>query len=550
MSKTLRVSLSVICVLICGSLAWAEDSTREMLRRRLEIPGTPPRIPVAEEWVLAANALPRFYVERGFELAWGGRGGERRVEALVTALRDAPADGLDPRDYHLEKIESTRERLRSAPREKTNALRVDLDLLCTDAFLVYGAHLVSGFLNPESIDPEWTASRREVDLVAVLSEALDSDDVQRALRGLLPDHPGYARLKRGLVEMRALVQRGGWQPVDPGPKLEPGVSGPRVTQLRRRLLASGDLDNAPAEDEALFDDALRRGVVRFQSRHGLEPDAVVGPATLAALNVSARDRQRQIVINLERWRWLPQDLGERYILVNIPAFTAEVYEKGELALEMRAVVGRQYRRTPVFSARMTYLVLNPYWEVPPKIAVQDKLPEIRKDPSYLERQKMRVYSGWGADARELGPDEVDWPRVNSARFPYRLRQDPGPQNALGRAKFMFPNKHNVYLHDTPQRELFARAMRSFSSGCIRLESPLDLAAYLLAEDPAWSPERIRKTVETNVPTTLTLRRGIPVHLLYWTAWVDEKGTLHFREDIYGRDRLVSDALRADPPEIP
>jgi len=551
MSRCFRLAYCVaLALLALSNVAWSNESTREMLRRRLENSGTPPRILVANESVHASIALPRFYVQRGFELAWAGRPGEKRIDALVTALRVADAEGLDPRDYHLERIDALRERLRSAPREATDALHVDLDLLCTDAFLLYGSHLVSGFVNPETIDPEWHANRREVELTGVLEKAVESGRVREALESLLPDHPGYAALKRALAAMRETVQRGGWETVAPGPKLEFGVRNARVAQLRRRLEGSGDLAPDGAVEDEMFDAGLRNAVVRFQARHGLDADGVVGPATLAAANVSARQRQRQIVVNLERWRWLPQDLGERYILVNIPAFTAVVIEKGKPVLEMRAVVGRQFRRTPVFSARMTYLVLNPYWEVPPSLAVQDKLPEIRKDPSYLARQNMRVYSGWGAEARELDPGDIDWSVVNAQRFPYRLRQDPGPLNALGRAKFMFPNPHNVYLHDTPQRDHFARAMRSFSSGCIRIETPLELAAYLLAEDPAWSPERIWKTVEKNETTTLTLRRGIAVHLLYWTAWADANGVMHFREDIYGRDRRVSEALRAEPPALP
>jgi len=318
--------------------------------------------------------------------------------------------------------------------------------------------------------------------------------------------------------------------------------------LRRRLAASGDLGAGDDSGGELFDAALEAAVKRFQDRHGLGSDSVVGAKTLKALAVPVAERIRQIELNLERWRWLPRDLGRRYVLVNIPDFTLQVIEDGSEVLAMRTVVGRSYRRTPVMSDTIKYLVINPYWEVPTTLAVKDKLPEIRKDPEFLARQKFHVYQGWGSDQREIDPAGVDWQRVDGRNFPYRLRQDPGPLNALGRVKFMFPNKFDVYIHDTPSRELFRSPERAASSGCIRVEAALDLAEVLLRPAPDWNREAIAKTIASLETRTVPLPEPIAVHLQYWTAWADAAGTVHFRDDVYERDSRLAAALALPPPE--
>jgi murein L,D-transpeptidase YcbB/YkuD len=270
----------------------------------------------------------------------------------------------------------------------------------------------------------------------------------------------------------------------------------------------------------------------------------VGASTLAAMNVPVESRINQIELNLERWRWIPRNLGSRYLLVNIADYSLAVVENQTVVLDMRVVVGKAYRRTPVFSEKMKYLVLNPFWNVPVKIAVEDKLPIIRKNPLYLTQQHIKVFENWSEAAPEINPVVVDWHRLNSNYFPYRLRQDPGPLNALGRIKFMFPNKFAVYLHDTPQRGLFKKASRDFSSGCIRIEKPLELAKYLLRNDPQWPEQKITGTIESGVTTVVRIKDPIPVHLLYWTAWATETGTVHFGNDIYDRDPPLSRALKA------
>jgi murein L,D-transpeptidase YcbB/YkuD len=275
-------------------------------------------------------------------------------------------------------------------------------------------------------------------------------------------------------------------------------------------------------------------------------DGVVGGATREALNRDPEDLVRQLEVNLERWRWLPDDLGDRYAIVNIAAFDLDVVEQGSSALSMRVVVGQPYRRTPVLSSQITHVVLNPTWTVPERLVKEDILPRVRKDWGYLASMHLRVFDGWSDNAREVDPAEVDWSTVTPRR--YRFRQDPGPWNALGRVKFLLPNSYDIYLHDTPQRELFSRASRVFSSGCVRLETPLALVDYLLAKERRWSPEEIERIFAEGKERFLRLEHPLPVHILYWTAWVEDDGTVHFRKDIYGRDERVSRALRERPRE--
>jgi murein L,D-transpeptidase YcbB/YkuD len=537
------------------------DTLAETIRNRVEAAaGLPGRLVVGRRSVLTAPTLSDFYERRGYAPAWVTRRGLRTVgRALMTALDGARRDGLDPADYHLPVLRELAGRLGSGDREgpPDAGLLADLELLLTESFLLFGSHLLVGHLDPATLHPNWRAERRERDMVAVLERALESGDPAAALDGLRPSQPGYRRVADALEALRRLAGEGGWPSVPGGPKLSPGDSGERVEALRARLAASPFGSAAPGEpaDPTVYDSTLAAAVRDFQGRHGLDPDAVVGPATLEALNVPAADRARQVAVNLERWRWLPEELGERHVLVNAADYRLEAVEGGETTLEMRAIVGRPYRQTPVFSDRISYMVFSPFWHVPHSLAVQDQLPLQRHDPGHLRRMGFRLFRGWGADAAEVDPDSVDWSRVTAKGFPYRLRQDPGPLNALGAVKFMFPNPYNVYLHDTPARELFQRQARSFSSGCIRVEKARELALWLLRGESAWTPERVDRAMAAGREETARPSRPVPVHLLYWTAWAEEDGTIQFRPDIYDRDAPVAKAMERtlpgpEPPEGP
>jgi L,D-transpeptidase YcbB len=521
----------------------------ETIRTRVEEAGVPARLEVEGDSLYATGALPSFYERREYRPVWSDSTGPLPIAAeLVLALRAAGREGLRPSDYHIEGIQDLLDRIRTAPTAAHPDARVlaDLDLLLTDAYLVYGSHLVSGRVDPETFDPEWQANRRGADMVAVLEGALADGRIASSLQGLLPPQKGYWRLREALERYRLIASQGGWPTVPAGPVSRLGSREPRIELLRRRLGMVGDLDSVSTAEPQLFDEGVESALRRFQERHGLEPTVALDAPTLAALDVPASERVRQIVLNLERWRWLPQDLGYRHVLVNIAASDLRVEEGEQAVFTMRVIVGQPYRRTPVFSDTMRYIVLSPYWNVPRNIAVQDKLPLIRRDPGYLAKQNIKVFDGWGADATEVDPTTVDWGRVTPANFHYHLRQDPGPQNALGAVKFMFPNKYNVYLHDTPTRDLFARADRNFSSGCIRLERPIDLAVYLLG-DEGWTREQILAAVRARAERTVPLRQPIPVHLLFWTAWADEQGQMEFRRDPYGRDQRLQAALATPAP---
>jgi murein L,D-transpeptidase YcbB/YkuD len=364
------------------------------------------------------------------------------------------------------------------------------------------------------------------------------------LSALQPPQPGYRRLKEALVHYRQVTRDGGWPKVPPGATIKPGTTDPRIQAVRARLDQPGAVD----EDTAHYGLTLQNAIKDFQRRHGLEPDAVIGKDTLAALNQSAAEKARTIEVNMERWRWLPQSLGERHIRVNIAGFDLEAWQDGKPVSSQAVVVGRDYRRTPVFSGTMTYLVLNPSWEVPPSIAQNDLLPHIQKDPSYLSRMNFQVLQGWGAGEKVIDPAQLNWDALSPRNLNYRFRQLPGELNALGRVKLMFPNPHAIYLHDTPARNLFAKAERGFSSGCIRLEQPLELSAWALEGTSGWDRTRIDAQVKTGKTETVMLKKPVEVHLLYWTTWVNEDGEVNFRRDIYGRDARLNAALALPPPK--
>lgn len=521
----------------------------ERIRVRIERNGGAAAvIAVADERVHAVVDLPRFYEGRGFRPAWVDVDGPLALaDSVVAALERADREGLDPDDYHLPRIRAVLAELRrsGAPAAGrvvgTPAARlVDLELLLTDAFLLYGAHLVAGRVDPVTMHAEWSTARREADLVAVLNRALDTGAVASELETLLPVHPEYFRLRSTLERYREIARAGGL-PEIPGRQLRPGVRDPAVPLLREWARAMGDLpaDAPTPPDATVLDPALEESVRRIQERHALAPTGVVTLATSAAMNVPVEERIRTLELNLERWRWLPRELGERHIRVNIAGFYVKVLEGDSVGFTSRVMVGQRYRETPVFSDRMTYLVLNPTWTIPPGILEQDKLPLIRRDPAgYLRANRIRVLDSAG---REVEPGSVDWSKV-TGKTSYRLRMDPGPENPLGQVKFMFPNAYSIYLHDTPSREDFDRSRRDFSSGCIRVERPLDLAAYLLRDDPRWTPDRIAAALRNPGEQTIPLRRPVPVHLLYWTAWADHDGHIHFHEDVYGRDSALDQAL--------
>jgi murein L,D-transpeptidase YcbB/YkuD len=486
----------------------------------------------------ACETGTRFYETRDQALAWTGPANAALFVDLLGAVRSAGTHGLDPADYHLEALERVDPSLGDR----------SIDELATDAYLTLAAHLLSGRVNPVSVEPDWTAARRGRDLAAYLQGALASGAVSESLEALAPAQPGYDALRVALAQYRILAEVEGWPQIAPGPTLRPGEQGPRIAQLRARLEATGDIAAlAPGVEGAeLFDEPLAAAVRTFQARASLDPDGVVGARTLNQLNISPADRVAQLQANLERWRWLPDDLGRRHIRVNIADFSLEARNGGVVERRHDVIVGRLYRRTPVFSGSMTYMVVNPWWETPHSLAVRDKLPAFQRDPGAVTRLGFQVIDRSGV---VVDPATIDWTVLTAATFPYRLRQAPGPMNALGEVKLMFPNRHNVYLHDTPTRDLFSSTRRDFSSGCVRVRDPLALAAWALAETPGVTPERLAAIAAGSTGTPITLSQALPVHILYWTVVPDEVTGVRFVDDVYDRDGGVLAALNAAPPPL-
>ncbi|WP_054697841.1 L,D-transpeptidase family protein [Desulfosarcina cetonica] len=428
------------------------------------------------------------------------------------------------------------------------APQLETDVMLTAMVLRHARDTWMGQIAPETLFGEWLAIRRTEsrDFPTELALAIRENRLPAFMESLHPERTAYQRLRKARQRYEAMRQAGGWPVIPDGPTLRQGSTGSRVAALIQRLEVGGDFVASPATDlneDLFFDDPLAAAVKRFQTRHGLTPDGAVGKRTLAALNVPIDRRISQLDLNMERWRWYPDDFGKRYVLVNIPAFELDVVDAGETTTKMRVVVGKNRRPTPIMSSEMTYMEVNPYWTVPIKIARKDILPKVIKDPAYLSRQGIRVFAGWDRHAPEIQPTQIAWRDVSRRNFPYRLRQEPSKHNALGRIKFMFPNPHSVYIHDTPHKSLFKRDRRNFSSGCVRVEKPVTLAGDLL-RNQGWDEDRLKSAITSGKRRSIRLKTALPVHLVYFTAWVDDKGDTHFRNDIYGHDTRLLQAMHA------
>ena len=539
---TLMVWLGVQEISLCVAAANALlHHMSAHLRQYIET-GTGPLAPHATGGAgRLSEMLQSLYAERLYRPAWSTNTGLLpQADILLEAIRHAQQEGLRPADYFLAVIEPQLAQMRQQtvpsafPHPEQLAA---LDLLLSAAFVSYGTDLLLGRMTPPVHDDSEGRAQSEAMLRRVVREALETGQIRAALHSLLPLHAGYHRLRQALAHYRQLAAQGGWPSIADGPLLRLGDRHAQIITLRQRLGITGDLVSVPPVGLDLFDETLERAVRAFQERHGLDVDGVVGPTTRVALNVPVETRVQQIAVNMERWRRLPQHLGARYLVVNIPNFTLDVVEQDRVVMSMRTVVGTPQQRTPVFSDLVTSVVLSPYWRIPSSIAHQEILPRLRREPGYLATQHIKLWRGQGAEAQEVDARRIDWSAVTARHFDYSLRQEPGPANALGRIKFLFPNSYSVYMHDTPQRTLFARSVRAFSHGCVRLEQPIALAEYLLRHEPYWTRDRILATIARGVERYVLLPEAFPVHLVYWTAWVTDTGTLHFRPDIYGHDTM-------------
>lgn len=539
-----------VLVTACGRLQLGDQNKRrEMdaaLRQTLESSSRPSFVTRDQEGARLWKQTQQFYQRRTFEPAWTRDAAPRtKMEDFIEALRAAGDEGLDPELYGVSMLESKWQEGSKGfltkkgfdPREAAV-----LDVWLTYLYMKFASDLADGLSDLAQADPSWQIKPEKIDPLLHLERALQKGDVTGSLRELTPDDPEYRALRKTLTDHRALAANGGWPKVPANIRIKPGQRSPHVRAIAARLAASGDFTGTvPAEGQpAAYDASLQEAVKRFQRRHGLEDNGIVTPAVAAAMNVPIEQRIDQIVLNLERWRWLPRNPGRRHMLVNVPEQRLDVWEDGRVVLSMRVIVGKRDWPTPIFNDEMTHIVFSPYWNVPPNIAADETLPALMKDPGFLERNNMEVVDSKG---RRIDASAINW--MDPASF--RFRQRPGDDNALGLVKFMFPNQFNVYLHDTPTDSLFGRAARLFSHGCVRVEKPEDLAQYVLRDQPEWTLDRIRAAMNAGQERHVKLREPIPVYIGYWTARVSPDGIVQFRDDVYGLDAnqksLLAERLR-------
>ncbi|MDF3072591.1 MAG: putative peptidoglycan-binding domain protein [Alphaproteobacteria bacterium] len=519
-----QITLLTLVTMAAGSVL-AASPPPEKLRETLAVEGGL----AIEGRTLDRESLRRFYEPRQHLAAWQGDQAVLDRAQLIAALQAAPAHGLDPSDYHVPQI--------VARQAGDTQAGLELELLLSDAFFRYASHMRLGRINMAAIEQDWHLSPTPFDPVAALAASTSRSAFLDLLTALPPPAPDYKRLMQALVEWQNRLAGPAWPSVMPGPAIKPNMSDSRLLAVRQRLIAEGDLAADKAEGETLDADVVA-ALKKFQLRYGLEADGLVGARTILTMNISPATRVRQIEANLERLRALPRNIPATAIIVNVPGTTAELVENGEVTFAANVIVGTPSNPTPVLAASFRSLLWNPPWTVPHSIASKEILPQLQRNPEYLVKQNMVILN------REDDPQglTLDWKRYNKNFFPFVLRQLPGPGTALGHVVFEMPNKFDVYLHDTPDRRLFAHGDRYFSHGCVRLENPRMLAAWLLRDNPAWTPEAIDEFIATGISERVALSRPVPIYLVYQTVYQSRDGVLNFRHDIYGRDWRLNLAL--------
>lgn len=475
------------------------------------------------------EAVAAFYRDRNYEALWTDADDAERRAAFFAALSRAADHALPVARYDGAALAA---RFRATQNERD---RGALEVAMTLAFLDYARDIQTGALVPASVDAgilrEIPVRDRRVQL-----NAFAAADPASYLRGLPPASPEYALLMRGKLRLEQRIADGGWGPKVKAKMLEPGASGAAVVALRDRMVAMGLMPQGASRD---YDATLQQAVREFQRLHGLPVDGVAGEATLAEVNIGAEQRLKSVVVAMERERWMPADRGTRYIWVNLADFSARIVDHGRITFQTRAVVGKNTpdQRSPEFSDEMEFMVINPSWNVPRSITTKEYLPLLKSNPNAAGHLKIVDRAG-----RVVSRGSIDFSRYTAANFPYSMRQPPSDGNALGKVKFMFPNTHNIYLHDTPQKALFSQDIRAYSHGCIRLNEPFDFAYALLAPQSEDPQAEFESHLVTGIESSVRLEKPVPVHLVYFTAYPTAKGQMTYRRDVYGRDARLFEAL--------
>ncbi|SEQ99439.1 YD repeat-containing protein [Nitrosomonas sp. Nm51] len=523
--------------LLCVSFSYAVPPNPQLLHHALET-FVSERLDGAVYKNDKLAALQTFYAERNYRAAWTDSSEQLiRLKTALSFIATAENEGLDSQYYHLGRLTQLLE-------GHASSTRFELEFLTTLSLMQFANDLYRGRFTASELDPDWHIPQQTFDAADFLLSVDDTDSLKQSLMRLAPGIPSYHLLKQALAKFRKLTAHNvTWQRIPEIPLLRPGESHPAVPLIRARIdqayvIHTKPEYNLPASsgkkaNSTLYDRNLVNAIKTFQLQHGLNADGIIGKHTLKALNKTPAEKIQQLRINMERLRWLPRAMGSRYLLVNIAGFQLAAVENGQYTLDMRIIVGRHYRSTPSFNSRITHMIINPYWNIPASIARKDLLPKQQKNPDFFTAQNIKIYSSYAYNANLIHPDSINWQTIGNG-FPYFLRQEPGIHNALGAIKFMMPNPFSIYLHDTPSRTLFSKDIRTFSSGCIRLEKPLQLAEFALQE--RMTQEALNAQIDTGETKQINLPKPLPVYIVYLTAWIDSERSIHYSPDTYQRDK--------------
>lgn len=486
--------------------------------------------------IIMSNFIRQFYSRTHYRIVWKSK---PMIERLLKAIKDSTYVGLSPKDYDYQTIKKAL----GTQIKDYHKQRANIDIILTDAFIRLVYHLRFGKVIASEMSQDWNIKRefQYKDPIAKLAQVLRSKKtLDQFLQELTDLGVLYKGLIKGLAFYQKIEKRGGWQNIPQGSVIKPSMQDVRIPLIRKRLEINGYLEQGLTADQNLYDNTLEAAVKKFQYHYNLDVDGIIGKGSLIQMNISVSQRIEQIKANLERVRWVKTSLSDEFVLVNVAGYKVYYVQNNKVVWQSKVQVGKEYRQTPIFQDEIEYIVLNPTWTIPPTILSQDILPKIKKDPFYLKKKNMIVIDAKG---KEINSSTIEWSSVTAEHFPYMIRQEPGPKNALGQVKIMFPNKHFVYLHDTPHKELFDKTNRDFSSGCIRVENPFELAQLLLKNTEQWNNTRFKTVLESQQLKNVPLPNKVPVLLLYFTAQLDKNGQINFFEDIYKRDQKIIDGLK-------
>ena len=538
-------ALPLALVLAMASASCVKDNPpsaapRPRLTRLIDVNAVPDFVSRDPRSLALWDLAKQVYTLRQFQPAWSAdEAVNTSTDAALRVLEGASTEGLHPEDFGASELRHVYDLLKLSPESQRDVF----DKRLTYGLVRYVSDLCFGRVDPRAINPEWPAADNNCDIPQIVNDAVDNKTVDRLAGQLSPRIPEFVGLKSRLQQYREAAEQSGWQPLPADGRITPQ----RDSVLARNLALTGDLVTE-AVDDVPSRKALNTAVRHFQERHGLHADGKLGKRTVDAMNVPVSQRIEQIEMNMDRMRWVAQRLEARHIRVNLPAFQLSVHDGDRIPLRMRAIIGSKENPTPILYGTLEYLVFSPYWNIPLSIATKELLPKIQKSSTYLKQQNIEVVRIVKDKTEVVDPSKIKWDKETDLSG-YHLRQRPGSNNALGLVKFIFPNSYNVYLHDTPSDNLFDRLTRTLSHGCIRVERPADLAAYLLEDQREWTAQHIEEAMHAEKERRVSLKTPLPIHLLYWTAWTDSDGTLQFRDDVYGFDskhRELATATSASP----